>query len=187
VGILLAGASVLVFGAHAWVAFWQAGVQHAGHLGNEIPVARLITAFGTAFTFNGHIQVAVVVHAMAALVVLAAAGYTWRHAASPSLRALGLAVATLEITPYAFDYDLVFLVVPWLLMIRESYEDPGAARPVFWLWVVLALTTPVSYLLSIYTARSTASIPLIGLALAAAWASRTSRLSRSRAGASSSR
>jgi hypothetical protein len=72
------------------------------------------------------------------------------------------------VSPYALDYDLVFLLFPWLLMIRECLDDAQAALSHFWLWLAITLLVPVSYLTSLYFGQSIGG-PLLLMMLGAAW------------------
>jgi hypothetical protein len=76
-----------------------------------------------------------------------------------------LASATLLLSPYALDYDLMFLLLPWCLLIREACEDPGTASKALVLWLSLTFLAPLTYMTSLYTGLSIGAPLLIAILL----------------------
>jgi hypothetical protein len=159
----LAAASVALFGLETWTAFFREGFRHAGAMGGEAPMSRFVSNFAAAYTAGAGATTALVFHALAAAAGSLAGLWLWKTGDLDSLRALGLTGAILQFTPYALDYDLIFLLLPWALMIQEARLDPEAAVRHFWPWLVLTCLVPVSYFLSIYTGRSTMGLLLLAL------------------------
>jgi hypothetical protein len=64
---------------------------------------------------------------VASLAAVILAAWTWRRTAAPAERALILMAATLLATPYAFDYDLAILIVPFVWILKEYMvqRSPG--------------------------------------------------------------
>jgi hypothetical protein len=58
------------------------------------------------------VPVAYIFHAMLALVAIVVAVWIWRKPVDNSLKAAGLAIGTLMITPFILDYDLTILSIP---------------------------------------------------------------------------
>jgi hypothetical protein len=120
-----------------------------------------------------------VLHAIVAVLSGFAGLQLWRHATRPSIRALGLTGATLQLTPYALDYDLVFLLLPWLLMIRECREDDKASTALFWPWLGLTCLAPASYMVPLYTGRSIGGPLLLAIVCLMWWRDGRSGVGRS--------
>jgi alpha-1,2-mannosyltransferase len=156
-------ASVAAFGIEAWIRFADAAIRHGREISAELPWARVVSVFGGAHTFGAGVLTGLVLQAVCALLALLAGLALWRRAAQASMRTFGLVAATLLVPPYALDYDLVFLLFPWLLMIRESLDDPQAASSHFWLWLGLTLLVPVSYLTSLYFGHPIAGALLLAM------------------------
>jgi hypothetical protein len=168
--VALALASVIAFGGETWIAFVSAAGRHSGLITTEVPLARLVSVFGAGVTAGIGVWPSLVLHAVAAAIAAVAGIRFWTRDEPPPLRALGLCAATLLIPPYALDYDLVFLLVPWLLMIGEARHNPARARALFWPWIGLTLLVPVSYLTQLYTGQSVAG-PLLMAIVALCWRS----------------
>lgn len=167
-GGAVVGLSLVAFGVRPWMNFFEAGVRHTAALSREVPMARLVTTFGAAYTAGAPGRLAMLLHTIAAAFATGVGWRLWKDGTRPSLRALGLTGATLQFTPYALDYDLVFLLLPWLLIIRECREDNRASILLFWTWLGLTVLVPVSYMTQLYTGRSVAG-PLLLAILVFSW------------------
>lgn len=153
--------SAAVFGPGAWVAFVRNGARHASVIVAETPFSRFVTTFGLAATHGLPLPLAFGVHALAAVLGCWVGRRLWQHAGLASHRAIGLVAATFLLTPYALDYDLVLLLLPWLLMIKEACADPPGAPRLLWLWLMLLALTPTAYLLAIYTGGSYGALGIL--------------------------
>ncbi|NOY90472.1 MAG: DUF2029 domain-containing protein [Deltaproteobacteria bacterium] len=131
--------SVLVFGWRPWLAFWSALPHHGADLfAHARPDlwARVPTVYVLLRQLGASASGAWSGHALIALVSLA---LLWRGLRLPGVddgrRALLLVSATLLSVPYVWDYDLVILVVPALLIWRDrgSDERPLLAIVLFFL------------------------------------------------------
>jgi hypothetical protein len=167
-GLLVIGLSVVAFGLLPWTRFVALVLRHAQALDVETPMSRFVSPFATFQTCGVSLQAALGLHAIVSVPVAAAAWQVLRSAAPPSRRAFGLTSATLLISPYALDYDLMFLLLPWCLAIREACDNPDEARTSFWFWLGLTVLVPVSYMTQLYTHISVCAPALIGI-LGATW------------------
>ncbi len=164
-GCLVVAASVVAFGLLPWARFFALLFRHAQVLDVETPMSRFVSPFGTFHTFGIGLQGALFLHGVVAVPVIAAARQIWRSAARQSRRALGLASVTVLLSPYALDYDLMFLLLPWCLLIREACEDPGTAPKALVLWLSLTFLVPLTYMTSLYTGLSIGAPLLIAILL----------------------
>jgi hypothetical protein len=171
-GLTVVAISVAAFGTHTWVRFFEAASRHSSVLTEEVPLSRFVSAFAAAATNGLAALPALVIHAIL-LVPLAIVGlHLWRNGSRPHLRALGLIGTTILVTPYALDYDLVFLLLPWLLMIREAREDAGQVTVLFWPWMGLTFLAPATYMVQLYTGRSIGGPCLLGVMCLSWWQNR---------------
>jgi hypothetical protein len=154
VGSLLIGVSAAAFGLQPWHRFFEEGVRHSGVLGTETPVPRFVTVFGAAYTAGAGVELALGLHAIATTFAAYATWRLWTRSPVFSVRTLALGAATVLIPPYALDYDLAVLVLPWLLMIRESLANAAVSRASFWPWISVTCLVPVSYLVALYSGQS---------------------------------
>jgi hypothetical protein len=119
--------SLLILGFQPWLAFMDALPQHGADLfARSRPElwARVPTTYVLLRQLGASAAAAWCVHA---LVALAALGWLWRGLRTPGLddgrRALLLVSATLLSVPYVWDYDLVILLVPALLIWRDRASE----------------------------------------------------------------
>jgi hypothetical protein len=172
IAVLMVAMSVGVFGAATWVKFFHAGLQQSTVLYREAPIGRFVTIFAAAYTWGASIRVALVIHALLALVAGTLGWSLWSRTTRPSTKALALTLTMVIVPPYALDYDLAFLVIPWLLMIRESRNDPRMARSLFWPWLALAGVVPISHIVLLAISRSVAGPMVFAILLASWWSTR---------------
>ena len=83
-----------------------------------LPLVKSPTTFAAARLLGAPVEVAYVLHGFVALAAAAAVWLVWRSVAPDPIKAAVLMTATFLATPYAFDYDLVWLVFPiaWLAL-----------------------------------------------------------------------
>jgi len=130
----LAGASAAIVGLEAWQAFparvfdMQTIISLQGQgLWHRIP-----TTFISARLLGFQPMTAWLFHAPVALLAFITVGVVWRRRSNmASVKATVLVLATLLVTPYAWDYDMVVLVVVVAWRFKE-----GSWRP----WEASALT-----------------------------------------------
>ncbi len=131
-------ASIAVLGFAPWYAFFGnldflARVVDSG----QIPWVRMPTVYVGLRQLGVDIGPARAAQGVATLTLLAAVCAVWYRGAPLAWRASMLALAIPLATPYAFDYDLVILVLPiaWLFrasLDEESLSPAGLAVAVAW-------------------------------------------------------
>jgi hypothetical protein len=168
VGLSVVLGTVAAFGIETWVRFAHAFIRHGREMSAEIPWSRFVSVFALVYVLGGGVLAGLAFQALIGVIATLAGIALWRRAVRASERTFGLVAATLLATPYALDYDLVFLLLPWLLMIRESLDDSQAALSHFWLWLGITLLAPLTYLTGLYTGRPIASV-LLFVMLGATW------------------
>lgn len=125
--IAMALVSWFVFGSETWIAFFHSipattdavlvrGLQGWGKLNSPFGLCRWL---GLGFDMAAGVQIAVTAIMLAAVVAL------WRSEASVSLKAAGLAAASLLVTPYLYVYDLPILAVALTFLYRAAPFDRG--------------------------------------------------------------
>ena len=114
--VLLAAASVTTLGIAPWIAFVQQLDAAGSLLDGEIPLDRMVTVFAALHLAGASIAMSSLVQSSVTLLVLGAIAHIWRQRAPLPWRGSVLAVAIPLTTPYAFNYDLVLLLLPmaWL-------------------------------------------------------------------------
>ncbi|MDB5974823.1 MAG: hypothetical protein JWR07_1583 [Nevskia sp.] len=102
--------SVAVLGGDTLLAFFDRLPQVADWVARgEMPLVKMPTFFAFARLLGLPVQGAYLVHALGALLAALGVGWVWRNCVDWALRSAALLVATLLISPYLFDYDLVWL------------------------------------------------------------------------------
>ena len=167
--LALAAASLAAFGWESWRAGVQAlGVARTALEAGQISWDRLVTVFGAARLVGAGVATAYALQSLVALAAMGALWWAWRRPAPLALRGSALALAIPLTTPYAFDYDLVLLVLPmaWLLqegLARGFRRGEVALLALVWLspvagwllalWSHLLLTPALLLLLLLATLR----------------------------------
>lgn len=119
--LALAAASLAVFGWESWRAGLAAlGVARSALEAGQISWDRLVTVFGAARLAGAGITAAYALQSLAALAAMGILWWAWRRPASLALRGSALALAIPLTTPYAFDYDLVLLLLPLAWLVQEG-------------------------------------------------------------------
>ncbi len=114
--------SAAIFGIEPWLAFLgsipagQAEVLGAGVMG----FGKLQSAYGLVRTLGGGAGTAWAAQALVSGAVAIAVARLWRGPASASLKAAGLAAASILATPYVYLYDAVLLSVPAAFLARDG-------------------------------------------------------------------
>ncbi|TAL31704.1 MAG: DUF2029 domain-containing protein [Alphaproteobacteria bacterium] len=112
--VLVSALSCILFGVETWQAFFGSFQQtrevvlEAGSTGWE----KIQSIFSAVRMLGGGVELA---YAAQGIFALAAAGvviWTWRSKAGMELKSAALVTASLMVTPYVLDYDLVLLALP---------------------------------------------------------------------------
>ena len=121
VAAALALASLAVFGVEPWLAFLR-GLGEARALleAGRVPWDRMATAFASARLVGFGIAVSYGLQIAVALLALAVLAHVWRRRAPLALAGSALVLSIPLTTPYAYDYDLVMLLLPLAWLVLEA-------------------------------------------------------------------
>jgi hypothetical protein len=118
-GTLLLMVSLLVLGSDTLLAFFD-GLQAARHglEAGALPWAKMPTCFAQLRLLGVPVPVAYAAHALLAMLAVLTVWQLWRRPVAPALRNAALMCATFMVSPYVFDYDLVWLAFPlaWMAL-----------------------------------------------------------------------
>ncbi len=144
-GLGLMAFSAVVFGLGAWEAFFRGLPDVSAALSNgAIPWAKIPSTYVALAWLGAPKPLAYAVHAGVALAACVTTLVAWRGPAPHSLK-VGLAVlATLCVTPYSFNYDLVMLAIPIAVTAEYGREHP--LPPGTLIALILAFIAPNAFL-----------------------------------------
>jgi arabinofuranan 3-O-arabinosyltransferase len=120
VAALMAAASLIAFGADAWLAFFS----NIGHTSQAFlsegraDFSKLQTAFGLTRTLSGSEALAWCMQGALALATTIAIAALWRSRTRYEIKAAALGAGAMLATPYLYTYDLVVLAVPLAFLFR---------------------------------------------------------------------
>lgn len=139
----LALASLLVLGSSVWIAFFKnlplsAGLMNRAHLWGKMP-----TVFAAARLEGASLGLATTMQTVAIIGGILVVGWVWSRRVPLAIRGSVLAVAIFLATPFAFDYDLAILALPFAWLGWEAYTQESKFQEVFLLlaWCLLAWAT----------------------------------------------
>ena len=122
--LALAAVSLAAFGWESWrLGLATLGAARQALETGEIAWDRLVTVFGAARLAGAGITTAYALQALAALAAIFMLWWVWRRPAPLALQGSALALAIPLTTPYAFDYDLVLLLLPLAWLLREGMAN----------------------------------------------------------------
>lgn len=155
-----------VFGVGVWPAFLEA-IQLAGGpaVAHGIPAFKLCSTYGALRLLGADAPVAIAAQAATAAASALAVAWLWSREIPFELRAAGLAVAGLLVSPYLFDYDLVVVGVAIALLARFGWRAgwlPWEKTALAVAWAIPIVARP----LAVATHLSVAPIVLAGLLVA---------------------
>ena len=121
VAAALALASLAVLGAEPWLAFLH-GLGEARALleAGRVPWDRMATAFASARLAGFGIAASYALQIAVALLALSVLAQLWWRRAPLPLAGSALVLAIPLTTPYAYDYDLVMLLLPLAWLLQEA-------------------------------------------------------------------
>jgi len=138
---ILVFATLGLFGVETWQAFFASTtltrtiVLEQGSTGWE----RIQSVFSAARMLGGGIGLAYAAQILVAVAATVASVWAWRKDLPFELRAAILCLATLLVTPYLLDYDLVLLALPiaWLVLDSRAHGFlPWEKTILFALWLL---------------------------------------------------
>lgn len=140
VGLVLAAASWTVFGTEPWLAFLGSlGEARAFLESGRVPLDRMATVFATARIAGLDIGAAYALQIAVALAALAVLAQLWWRRTPLALSGSVLVLSIPLTTPYAYDYDLVMLLLPLVWIAQEARAtrwQRGEAVLLLAAWVV---------------------------------------------------
>jgi hypothetical protein len=156
--------TVTAFGAEPWLAFFQnlSYAQNQVALGN-LPWRRMPTIFVAARMSGLDAAPAQLIQGVVALGVAVGVAWAWWRRAPFNLRAALLVAAIPLVTPFAYDYDLVILLLPIAWLILESQRAPLKHAEIA--VMVLVWMLPSWWMLALVRETGVQFGPLILLAL----------------------
>jgi hypothetical protein len=120
VALALAALSWLAFGSAPWLAMLQSMADASKLMlaDGGVSFEKLQSAFGLVRALGGGESLAWMVQGAVSVIAAVAVVVLWRSRVAFELKAAGLAVGTVLVTPYVFAYDLVVLAVPTAFLLR---------------------------------------------------------------------
>ncbi|MFI5329809.1 MAG: glycosyltransferase family 87 protein [Desulfobaccales bacterium] len=143
----LALVSLWVLGSNVWIAFFQ-NLPLAANLLDRLDFwGKMPTVFAAARLWGASQELAAAIQAVATLGGILVVGWVWFRRLPLPIRGSVLAVGIFLTTPYAFDYDLAILALPFAWLGWQAYDQDSKFQQVFLLlaWCLLAwgsLRTP---------------------------------------------
>lgn len=111
--------SLYFFGTKTWLAFIASADQPRHWLeSGSLSWEKMISVFALCKILGANTSIAYIVHSLVALGFIAAMIHVWRNSSDLCLRGASLILATLTTTPYAHEYEMVWLAGPLLLLSR---------------------------------------------------------------------
>ncbi len=119
--IILALASLAVFGLEVWLEYFRAmSVPMRLMLGDTVPFGLVPTFFAAIRNAGFGARVAYPVQGVVMAMVLAGVGWVWQKKLPITIRGAVLVLGTLLFTPYSFVYDLAILALPLLWLWEDG-------------------------------------------------------------------
>jgi Glycosyltransferase family 87 len=150
-GVALFAASLVAHGVEPWLAFAAKIPAHLDHVsmrraGLRFPEDRLPTAYIAVLMQTDLRAIAAAVQSAVSVLAIAGVVRVWLWTTDMTLRSLALAAALLLATPYAFDYDMAVLALPFALLLHRSIQTGwpaanGALLILLWIGPMLAWGT----------------------------------------------
>lgn len=114
--ITLITASLICFGIKPWHGFLASTGQARAWLEDgQLSWEKLISAFALSKMLGATTPQAYFIQGLVALAAIGVLAHVWRQTTNFQLRGSALILATLIATPYAYEYELVWLIIPLLL------------------------------------------------------------------------
>jgi alpha-1,2-mannosyltransferase len=167
--------TAMLFGISTWTAVLRNVPSISTRLlvVGDVGFGKIHSVFGAARLWNASVTTALTLQMIFSLAAGTIVVWIWRRPVSPALKSAALATATLMVTPYVMDYDLIVLAAPIAWLSVEGLRDGfvGWEKSIL---VVIFLFPPLGVLLA-----TKAAIPLTPAALSLLLAIIAVRVSRS--------
>ncbi|RQH08375.1 glycosyltransferase family 87 protein [Paraburkholderia dinghuensis] len=158
--------SVVVFGLDAWSAFATFLPQFntmAVTQGGSMMWPGMPTTFALGRSAGLSVNAAYLLHGLVAVPAVLAMAFLWAQRARFELRASSLIIATLLVQPYVMFYDLAWLILPLVLLIRDNRTSVLVRME--WVVIAAAWLAPAQALLSAYCRQYLNILPAVMIAL----------------------
>jgi len=120
---LLAGMSVIALGTDIWIGFFdQMDLQRRLMQVTALSWPRVLTVFVMLRLAGAGLTMAYLIQGLSTISAAAAVAVLWHSRCPLRIKAAGLAVGTFLATPYAWDYDMVVLVLAAALLAVKAVE-----------------------------------------------------------------
>ena len=158
--------SVAVCGVDAWRAF-AAYLPEFSRIAVEQGGREMWLGMPTVFAIGRSlglpVSVAYVVHGLVAAPAVMVMAFLWVKRARFELRATAFVVATLLMQPYVMFYDLVWLILPIVFLMRDARVQPLSRLE--WVLLAAAWLAPVQGVLAAYVGLYLQVLPAVLVAL----------------------
>lgn len=123
--LLMAGASLAIFGAETWTAFIAALTVHGAEMQSAIfPFEKLVSAYGGVVMLGLPMRAAMGLQIAASLGLAIFVALVWRGVKEWDLRLAVLCSAALLASPYAFYYEMI-VALPALFIVAKRGIETG--------------------------------------------------------------
>ena len=175
--LVLIGVSAAVFGVEAWQAFFRSltGETFNILLEGGADWTKLQSFYACFYLLTGRERLAMGLHLACAIAVAAVVVWVWKSRASEGVRSAAAVAGSFLMTPYAYAYDAVTVVLAAAFLAREVVTR--GALPWERLLICLAVAAPASFFVTASFATPAAMLTLLALAV------RRARVERATAGA----
>ncbi len=137
--VALVLASLAAFGLEPWFLFIEHMPKSLEYSANLLfPWERIPTVFVAVIKATGNISWALAAQGISTVCAVAACACVWMRNQGLAARALALAAAIPLATPYAVDYDMAILVIPFAYLAWQAWRSgprPGALFILVLLWI----------------------------------------------------
>lgn len=122
--IIMCLLSTWVVGLDTWPAFFQSLTAAKSYLeSGQLRWSQMISIFSDVKQLGGSTVLAYRVHILYAAMLTTLSAYVWLSTRDLALRASALVLATLHFSPYMYDYELVWLAIPLILLSLRGIEQ----------------------------------------------------------------
>lgn len=160
-----AALATALLGADVWPAFFHGLNTAKTYLETDIPLSRMPTVFALVRQGGGSLALAYALHGVIALIALATLLAIWSRSRCLQIRGTALTAATLLISPYLFDYDLVWHALPMLWLYQLGRRDGWLGGERLILCATWMLLLYIKLMLYLVTGKVILAGALISLAL----------------------
>ncbi|SDI30683.1 MULTISPECIES: glycosyltransferase family 87 protein [Bradyrhizobium] len=124
--IAVAGASLFLFGADAWTAFFASTETSRKLLLEEggVGFEKLQSAFAAIRVWGGSVTLAYLVQAVVGAIAVCCTAWVWRSQCDANVKAALLIAATAVASPHILDYDLMLLAPAMAFLVATRAGAP---------------------------------------------------------------